>query len=488
LNTTVIVIAVLYLIICTGIGIWATKQTKTNRDFFIAGGNLGMIVMAMAAFTSLQSGFGLVGGAGLTFNGGLGFVTGLMITASLGVALTWFLIGKRMWNFGKLGEIFTIGDVVELRYKSKAARGWISFAIVLGVLGYLGTQVQAMGIVMNTIFGVSPMVGAIIGLGILGIYSVGGGMVAGAYTDLFQGIIMVVVSIIVFFIAIDIGGGLLNITQTLQGSEPILGTPFGTYPFIMVACWIFMISLGAAGQPHFITKFLMVGDVKKLKWGALTASVGYMMTTFLVIGIGLTAAALNIQGKFPAIDSPDQALTTFLVEFTPPIVAGLVIAGIMAAIMSTGDSFVNIGAACIVRDIPKAFGIEVKNELLWSRIAVASLLVISTIFSFYMDTLVALLGVFGWGTFASAIFPSVVLGLVWKQATKQGAIASIIVALLINFILEIGGKYGLVLLPPGVVNGAFSLAASIVVFIIVSLLTQKTKAALDPKVETVIEG
>ncbi|MDI6914217.1 MAG: hypothetical protein QMC95_08345 [Desulfitobacteriaceae bacterium] len=488
MNWTIILIAVIYMVAVLLIGVWATKRTKSSSDFFVAGRSVGMFVMAIAAFSSIQSGFGMVGGTGLTFLNGLGFVTGVMVAASLGFTLTWFLVGKRMWKIGDLGEIYTLGDVVERRYSSKTVRGLMGFAIALGVIGYLGTQVQAMGVIMSTVFPITPTVGALIGLALIGFYSVGGGMLAGVYTDLLQGVIMAVVSVLAFFVAIDKGGGIMNMTVTLQHSKPLMATPYGTYSMITIASWFFLFSLGAAGQPHFITKFLMIKEAKQLKWGALTSSIAYMMTTLLVIGIGLAAVVLNIQGSFPKLGSSDQALVTFLLNFTSPVVAGLIIAGLMAAIMSTGNSFLNLGAASIVRDIPKAFNIKLNNELLWSRIAVVILLVISTLFSFYLNTLVALLGVFGWGTFASAIFPSVVLGIVWANATKQGAIGSIVISLAMNFILEIGGKYGLHVLPKGVVNGAFALAVSIAAFIIISLLTQKNATKLDRSLQEIIEG
>ncbi|MDN5697341.1 MAG: hypothetical protein L0G70_05115, partial [Rubrobacter sp.] len=131
---------------------------------------------------------------------------------------------------------------------------------------------------------------------------------------------------------------------------------------------------------------------------------------------------------------------------------------------------------------------RVRNELLWSRMVVAVLLVVSMLFSFYLDTLVALLGVFGWGTFAASIFPAVVLGLVWPRATRQGAIASIIIGLLINFVLEIGGVYGFSPLPDDVVVGAFALAVAIVVFIGVSLATASQEDTTSPEIKRIFEG
>lgn len=482
MNTTIIFIVIVYLLICVLIGLWATTRTKSASDFLIAGRNLGMFVMAIAAFSSIQSGFGMLGGTGLTFGNGLGFVAGIGISASLGFGLTWYLVGRRIWHIGQLGDVFTLGDIVERRYQSKAVRGWLGLAITLGVIGYLGTQVQAMGIIMHSIFGISPKLGAIIGLGILAFYCVGGGIIASVYTDLFQGVIMVVISVIIFFMAINTGGGFLNISKNLQSADPLLTSSFGTYSIISIACWIFLFSLGAAGQPHFINKFLMIKSQKELKWGAFTAGLAYAFTTLLVIGIGLTARSLDIQGVFPAISSPDDSLTAFVIHFTPPIIAGLVLSGLLAAIMSTGSAFVTLGAASLIRDIPRAFNKKVKNELLFNRIAVIGLLTLSLLFSFYMDTLVALLGIFGWGTFASAVFPPVVLGLIWKKATKQGAIASIVIALLLNFSLEILNKYGYTFLPEGVIVGAFAFAVSIIIFIAVSLLTQESVVKLEKEI------
>jgi sodium/proline symporter len=373
-------------------------------------------------------------------------------------------------------------------HQNKAACYTICQASKRAATGYLGTQVQAMGIVMNTIFGVSPKVGAIIGLVILAAYAVGGGMIAGVYTDVVQGLIMIIVSLFVFVYAIQAGGGMLEITKTLQEAEPLMASPTGMFPIMTVVCWLFLMSFGMAGQPQLITKFLMVKNVKELKWGAFTACLAYLITILLVVGIGLSAAALTIKGEFPSVSSADETLTTFLLEYTPPVIAGLVLSGLLAAIMSTGDSFVNLGAACIVRDFPKAFKVKVKNELLWSRLAVVGLLVASALFAFYMNTLVGLLGVFGFGTFASALFPVIVLGLLWEKATTKGAIASIIVALASNFILEIGAKYGLKLLPPGVINGAFAFVLSIIVFITVSLFTYSEKEKVSEEMKEIIQG
>lgn len=472
-NFWIIAVVAVYLAITLGIGLWATRRTKSVADFFVAGRSLGMFVMAIAAFASVQSGFGILGGTGMTFASGLVFVTGIGFAAVLGFGLAWFLVGRRLFDMGQEGEVYTVGDIVERRYGSSSVRGAMAIAMVLGVIGYLGTQVQAMGVVMGAIFGIDTTAGALIGLGILAVYAVGGGTIAAVYTDVFQGILMIVVSVAICFYAFHVAGGVGEVTSTLRSESADLAAPFGALPTLTLACWVLLFAVGAAGQPQLLTKFLMIRDAKQLRWGAVTAGLAYMCTMFLVVGVGLTSLALSLRGEFPELSGPDQALPAFLTEYTVPIFAGLVMAAILSAIMSTGDAFVNLGAAAIVRDIPRSLGREVRRELLWSRIAVAGLLIVSVLFSMYLDTLVALLGVFGWGTFAAAIFPAVVVGLVWKGATRQGALASIVLSVVINFVLEIGARYDFTPLPEGVVNGAFALAVSLVVFVGVSLLTRE---------------
>lgn len=472
----IVAVVAAYLVVTLAIGVWATRRTNTVADFFVAGRSLGMFVMAIAAFASVQSGFGILGGTGMTFASGLVFVSGIGFAAVLGFGLAWFLVGRRLFEMGQQGEVYTVGDIVERRYQSSAVRGAMALAIVLGVVGYLGTQVQAMGVVMGAIFGIDTTTGALIGLGILGVYAIGGGTIAAVYTDVFQGVLMIGVSVVMCFYAFNVAGGVGEVTRTVRAESAELAAPFGALPTLTIVCWILLFAVGAAGQPQLLTKFLMIRDAQQLRWGALTAALAYMATMMMVVGVGLAALALSLRGDFPELAGPDQALPAFLTAYTTPVVAGLVMAAILSAIMSTGDAFVNLGAAALVRDLPRAFGREVAAELRWSRVAVAGLLVVSVLFSMYLDTLVALLGVFGWGTFAAAIFPAVVLGLVWEGATKAGALASIVISIGLNFVLEIGARYGFAPLPEGVVNGAFALAVSIVVFLGVSLATREQGA------------
>jgi Na+/proline symporter len=162
----------------------------------------------------------------------------------------------------------------------------------------------------------------------------------------------------------------------------------------------------------------------------------------------------------------------FLLKYVPPLVAGVVFAGLLAAIMSTANSFLNLGAAAVVRDIPMAlWGRAPRRELGWSRAITVVLLVVSAVFALYMENLVALLGTFGWGTFAAAIVPPLAIGLNWKRATGSACVASIVVSLMLNFALELAARHKIYTLPHGLNVGALALLASLAVFIAVSWAT-----------------
>ena len=250
--------------------------------------------------------------------------------------------------------------------------------------------------------------------------------------------------------------------------------------------WMLLFGIGAAGQPHAITKLMMLKDVRQLKWSALATGASYLVLAMLWIGIGLAMRALVFRGDHPALENPDLAAPMFLLNYTPELLAGIVFAGLLAAIMSTADSFLNLGAAAIVRDIPIAIrGRPLGDELFWSRVATGSLLIVSAIFALYMESLIALLGTFGWGTFAAAILPSVCIGMNWKRATGTACVASVTSSIVLNFVLEVSARHGMQLLPPGLAVGAVALLASTAIFVCVSLVTPQPE--LDEDVDALLE-
>ena len=486
-SPTILACVGIYLLVCLGIGVWAMRRTHTIADFLIAGRSLGLVVVVLATMSSIMSGFGFVGGPGLVYEAG---TSSLWITfpATLGMALSWVLVGKRLALLGLTREILTLPDVVEARYGGRWPRFFMALAILLGVLGYLGTQILAIGIVLVTVLNIDLIPALAIGLGVLAFYSVAGGMIAGVYTDLFQGLLMAVASVAVTYYAITAAGGMAEISRTLWEMDPEFIGPWGTRGPLTALSWYLLFGLGGVGQPHAITKFLMLRDIRLLRWGPLLTGCCYAVLSLLWMSLGLAMRTLVETGKHPPLESPDLAAPAFLLNYTPEWLAGLVFAGLLAAIMSTADSFLNIGAAAIVHDIPIALrGRPLDRQLLWSRITTGLLLVASTLFALYMENLIALLGTFGWGTFAAAIVPSVALGVNWKRATGTACVASIALSLMLNFSLELLARHQIYTLPYGMNVGCFSLLVALIAFTAISMASRRGESKMDPDMRAVME-
>ncbi|MEM8946456.1 MAG: hypothetical protein AAGD11_14890 [Planctomycetota bacterium] len=464
-----------YFVLCIVVGLWAMRRTHSSKDFFMAGRDLGIIVTAIAIFSSAMSGFGFVGGPGLVYRMG---ISSLWIIASttIGYALCFFLLGKQLRKWAVARDSISLPDVISARYDSRLAGALTAIAIVLGVMGYLATQIAAMSTVLQSLvigltsFGELPLeYFAIFSTALLVFYCVTGGIIASVYTDLVQGVIMMVAAVMVFLAAIWLfDDGLPGISQILMNDDRASMSPWGTKGMVGCLSWYFVFALGVAGQPHVITKLMMTRRAEDARYTLPATILGYMITALLWITLGLAMRALVVSGAYPELVSADRAAPEFLQHFAHPILAGVVFAGLFAAIMSTADAFLNIGAAAIVHDLPVAVtGKHLKNELLWARIVTVLLGILAMLFALYTGDMVALLGAFGWGTFAAALVPTVAIGLNWQRATSAAACAAIISSLVVNFALKVSS----VSIPLSIDPGAIALLVSIALFILVSLMS-----------------
>ena len=169
------------------------------------------------------------------------------------------------------------------------------------------------------------------------------------------------------------------------------------------------------------------------------------------------------------------------------IIVGAGPAGVSAAIMGTVNAFMNVGAAAMAHDIPLALGRKVRHELLWGRVSTVVLTVAAAIVARFSGTLVAFLGIFGWGLFASTLVPTLAIGLNWAGATRAGAIASISTGLATTLGFESAAYFKVFTVPTGVTVSGFSLVLSLMVFFLVSALTHRQAAEIDPDIKLVMD-
>ncbi|MCZ6714301.1 MAG: hypothetical protein O7B29_10185, partial [Deltaproteobacteria bacterium] len=330
-----LVLVVVYGVACIAVGLWAMRRTHSSRDFFMAGRNLGVVVSSVAIFSTTLSGFGFVGGPGLVYRMGTSSIW-LVLTSVTGYVLTFALLAKRLRLLAELRDCISLPDAVAARYSSETSRLLTALAILLGVLGYLATQILAMAIVLQDVLADVPAIGdvhlvtcVVISCAVLGFYCATGGIVASVYTDMVQGAIMVVAAVLVFLSAqAAVDGGFAGMSATLLADDPESIGPWGSLGMLACLSWFFLFLLGTSGQPHVITKLMMMRDPRDAKRILPLRLFGYTLAALLWISVGLAMRALVLQGAHPELVSPDAAAPAFLRHYARPLLAGIVFAGL----------------------------------------------------------------------------------------------------------------------------------------------------------------
>ncbi len=474
----------LYFALCIGVGIWAIRRTKSTTDFFMAGRDLGIMVTAMAMFSSLLSGVGFVGGPGLVYGWGVTSFW-MIIGGTMAACLSFFVVGKRIRMFSEVFETVSLPDAIAARYNSELTRLLTALAILFGVVGYLAAQILAMAVVFRGIVNsieslpeINLPTAMAVSCAVLVFYSVTGGIIAGVYTDLVQGIVMVVAGILVLFAAVQaVDGGIGGAVTYMLADDPESIGPWGTLGILGCLSHFFLSTMGACGQPHIITKLMMTRRIHDFKHILALSVISAMFAYLLWMAIGLAMRALVVGGIETPLDQADQAAHVFLQHYAHPVLAGVVFAGLFAAIMSTADSFLNVGAAAIIHDIPKAvLGRSLNHELFWARAATLGIAIVAALFGLYSpQDFLTLLGTFGWGTFAGALVPTVAIGFNWKRATATAANVAIFTSVGLNVAIELLS----IQIPHGIHGSAVTLILSLTLFFGISLMSKPPKLSKD---------
>ena len=484
----VVAIAVGYFVVVAAIATWATRRTQSANDFFVAGAGVGLWTLAIAKMAATLSGFAFIGGPGLVYTIGIGAVF-IILPGALTNALGAWVLAKRMRLLGEARGLFTVPDAIGARYRSRLAQGLAAVAVLIAVVGYVGTNLLALGFVIDAIFGTGLSMGIWIGTAVILAYSVGGGIMAGIYTDVFQGLVMALASAVVFVFALKSGGGMVHISRTIMAADAQFLGPWGRIGPMAAISFFFVFSVGSLGQPHVIHKFYMLRDPRQLKWYPLLLTVALAVTQLLYVSVGIAMKALVVSDTIAPLAQADQATPQFLLHYTPTLVAGLVFSGVAAAIMATVNSFMSVGAAALTHDLPIALGRKARDELRMGRLSTIGLALLAAVVAQRSGTLVAFLGIFGWGLFGSTIVPSLAIGLNWEGATRAGAIASISAGLCITLVGETLAYFKVYGLPSGVSVSAIALVASLLVFFVVSWFTRRSApGSIDPDIRLVMDA
>ena len=491
----------LYLIVVLALGTLAMRRTRTAMDFFAAGRKLGVVFVGLAAMSSAFSGFVFLAGPGLTYDIGVGSLM-IFVPAGITSALLCWTVAKRLRLISQLRSVVTIPGALGCRFDSRSVLGLSSVAVLCGSVAYLALQVTALGIVFESLFSTREALGAwsmplmmMVGLSVIVVYSAAGGVLAGVYTDVFQGVLMMAASVAVFVYSLSAAGGakaaMASIADSPAFGEAFLD-PIGKIDVLGAFGFFFVFSVGTLGQPHVVHKFFMLADLRRLKHMPLVIGISQAACLMMWLGIGLAVPALVAQGRLAPLDRPDLATPRFLLEFTPDILSAVVFTAVVAAIMSTSDSILNIAAAAVVRDLPRSIGRSIDDEVYWGRVATCAVAATTLMLALAYGDLMALLGTFAFGVFAACLAPSLAIGLNWKRVGSRAATASIATGLLLSLGLEFLARQNVLPSLPGspllsaAVPSAAALAASTLVLVVVTLssvpereLAEDISAALE---------
>jgi SSS family transporter len=481
-NPYIVVMMLLTISITMAIGIHAYWEARTQRQYFAYGQQLRWFVLGLATFSTVMSGFGFVGGPGLVYSSGT-MSLWMTFAAALGIPFSFLLAGRRLHALAG-PDVLTLPDAVHQRFGSQTARAMTALAILLGICAYLGSQILAATFVLVQVFGTGFMTSFAIALAVVTLYPLVGGIVAGIRTEVFQGAIMIVASVLVFAYALASGGGMAHITADAARAGQALVGPWGTAPALTALGYLFVFSIGNVGMPHSTSRFLMITDPTQLRFGVVIATGAYMVGSLLWMTVGFAVRARVAVGDLAPLAAPDEAAPLFLSTYTPPWLAGIAFAGLMSAILSTASIFLNVGSAALTRDLPLALNRPLRRPIFWARTWTAVLALASGALAVWSRELVALLGAVGYGLHAAALVPTLVLGLHWPRANAAGVVASTVFAIggsIYFFIaqqLGFAASRGWWVPPHGFPSVGFVMLLSSIVFVVASLVS--TPADADP--------
>jgi sodium/proline symporter len=481
----ILTIGIIYLLVILVIGIFSMKHQKDMDTFYTGGRRFGPWLVALAVSSTTMSGYGFIGLTGLVYQHGYAiFMIGIFATA--GIFVSFLVLAKPMRRITQKFGALTIPDLLEVRYKSKAVRGITALAILGGAIGYQMAQYKALGNMLQTVLGVDYKLALVIGVAILTVYVVAGGMISAIWTDFIQMIVMIVGSLIVFIGGMKMVGGMSQLNAEIASINPDMVQAFHTTGPIGLAAFIsyfFIYVIGHQGQPHVVTKFYMIRKLSMLKWACIIAASTYGITALLWF-VGLYTRVMVERGEMAAPASPDLVAPMFIETFFPPVVAGIIFAAVMAAIMSTSEAFLLVASSSIVRDIyqqiiKKGEKIPEKKELALSRWITLGVIVVTFLLSLNPPDLVGWLGNASWGIFVASLLPALSIGILWKRATREGAIWSSALGFIFSiglYILKVKGVY-----VPALDTGAIALFISTVSLVVISLLTKAESSPIFEK-------
>lgn len=438
------IIFILYLIFLIAVGIGTFRLNKTQEDYLLAGRKLGPWVTAFSERASGESAWLILALPGAAIAVGLG-ESWTVLGIILGSIASWFLIAERLRAETAKYNALTIPSYLHRKFQdhTNIIRLFSALIIAFFFAFYVSAQFHASGKVLNTMFDIPPLYGISIGALIIVSYTLMGGFFAVAWTDLIQGILMIGTLIILPLAGfIEIMGSERTLSDSLMLAGPNNSSfTSGKEGLAGLAVILGGLSwgLGYLGQPHLLVRYMAIRDVKDIRRARTIAILWTLPGISGAFLIGLAALTYFGPEHFQGLDV-EQAMPLLATELLPAMIAGLFIAGAVAAMMSTADSQLLVSTSAITEDFVHQFiGRKLSNKNL-VRISRLTIVVLG-VFAYSIALLSEIQGKnifsvvsYAWSGLGSAFGPALLLTLWWKKTTRRGVIAGLLTGFLTTVI------------------------------------------------------
>lgn len=488
-NICIIITIVLYLAFMLYLGFrYADSSSQSVGDFYLGGRKLGPLVTAMSAEASDMSSWLLMGLPGLAYSTGICDVTWTALGIGIGTYLNWLIVAKRLRTYTEHIGADTVPDFFERRFKdnSHLLLGISAVVIVVFFIPYTASGFSACGKLFSSLFGFDYRIAMIVSAAVIVAYTATGGFMAASTTDLVQSIVMTVALICIVCFGIGEAGGIGNVGDYAASMDGYLSmtnmydaatnsaVSYGGFlPTFCTAAW----GLGYFGMPHILLRFMAIEKPEKIKLSRRIATIWVFIAMAVAIFIGVIGLTMVHEGAISAVTDPERiiiVIAQFMSKFgiVPALLAGLVMAGILACTMSTCDSQLLAASSSISENILRGvFNINLSHKatMIVARVTLVIISIIGAIFALDPESSVFQIVSFAWAGFGASFGPVILAALFWKRCNRWGALAGMLGGGVMVFVWKfaikpLGGVFNIYELLP-----AFVFA--LILMVIVSLIT-----------------
>ncbi|WP_226678559.1 sodium/proline symporter PutP [Mesobacillus jeotgali] len=476
----------IYMAAMLYIGWYSYKKTSNLTDYMLGGRSLGPAVTALSAGAADMSGWLLMGLPGGIYVSGLANAW-IAIGLTVGAYLNWLYVAPRLRSYTHVAnDSITIPSFLENRFKddTKLLRIVSGIVILLFFTFYVSSGMVAGAVFFKSSFDLDYHTGLLLVSAVVVAYTLFGGFLAVSYTDFIQGMMMLLALLLVPIIGFAKTGGPAETFDTIRSIDPALLDLFkGTtvLGIISTAAW----GLGYFGQPHIITRFMAITSIKETK-SARRIGMGWMI--FSLIGAILTALiglAYFTQNPDVKLDNPEAVFIVLGQIFFHPLFAGLMLAAVLAAIMSTISSQLIVTSSALTEDLYKIIFKKEKSDkqyVFFGRLAVLAVAIIAASLAWVQNDTILGLVAYAWAGFGAAFGPIIILSLYWKKMTNWGAILGMIAG---AATVVIWSNFGLSDVMYEIVPGFI---INLIISVVVSLVTYRPNPEIEKEFDMSVEN